>query len=141
MMMVRSDLFGGPLSFWGFSFLATVAQVVPSSDCWFRGAVGVVVGTVGCVVTGFLVVGEGVFSLPRCWVVPVCGCCLSVVWFLLSVWICCSILMVLCSRRVFWSRIVALTVRRVFMVAAMLAISVCIFCKVSVRLEGVRFPV
>ena len=92
-------------------------------------------------VTGFRVVEAGVFSLSRCWVVPACGCCLSVVWFLLKVWICCSILIVLCSRRVFWSRIVALAARIVFIVAAMLAMSVCILCKVSVRLEGVRFPV
>src|ERR1700710_2310559 len=139
MMMVRSDLFGGPLSFWGFGFFATVAQVVPSSVCGFRGALGVVVGNVGCVVTGFLVVGAGVFSLPRCLVVPAWGCCLSVVWFLLRVWICCSILIVLCSRRVFCSRIVAFVARIVFMVAAMLAMSVCILCSVSVRLGGVWF--
>src|SRR6266852_3445320 len=49
--------------------------------------------------------------------------------------------MVRCSRRVFWSRIVALAVRMVFMVAAMLAMSVCILCNVSVRLEGVIMSV
>ena len=43
--------------------------------------------------------------------------------------------MVLCSRRVFWSRIVALAVRRVFIVAAMLAMSVCMRCSVRVKLD------
>src|SRR6266852_4555697 len=35
MMIVCSDLFGGPASFWGLAFLATVAQVFPPSPCWF----------------------------------------------------------------------------------------------------------
>src|SRR6266852_6750254 len=49
--------------------------------------------------------------------------------------------MVRCSRRVFWSRIVALAVRMVFMVAAMLAMSLFILCSISVRLEGVKMSV
>ena len=94
-------------------------------------------GAVVCVVVGFRVVGDGVFSLPRCVAGPVGGGCLSVFWILLSVWICCSIRTVLCSRRAFWLRMVALAVRMVFMVAAILAMLVCILCRVRVRLEGV----
>ena len=34
-MIVRSDLFGGPASFCVLGFFATVAQVFPASVCWF----------------------------------------------------------------------------------------------------------